>query len=354
MTPSVSVIVPNYNHARFLDRRLMSITQQSFNDFDVTILDDCSIDESRSIIERFAQGTSIRTLYNASNSGNPFKQWNKGIRASQGKYIWIAESDDFCDDDLLNVLVQTLDSDSSVGVAYCQSWRVNEQGVIIGSMLDWTDELSPTRWSIDFVNQGSDECKNFLCWKNTIPNASAVLFRREVYERIGGVDENFRLCGDWMFWVQALLVSDIAFIAEPHNFFRQHHRTVRQDPRRNGSLTVEALRIAACIQEKHRIPEHVMTNVIDYRLATWKSAVEAMSSSQIRLLNREAWRWIQRIDRDLSPRILGDIYVTAAFACHARNDRVGVLRNSATALRYNPSWIRSRGVWSIVREALLP
>lgn len=98
MTPKISVIVPNYNHAKFLPRRIKSILGQSFNDMEIIILDDCSTDSSREIISQFAQqDTRITTYYNKSNSGSPFKQWQKGIKLARGEYIWIAESDDFAD-----------------------------------------------------------------------------------------------------------------------------------------------------------------------------------------------------------------------------------------------------------------
>ena len=98
------VIVPNYNHARFLRQRLDSILAQTFQDFELILLDDCSTDESRTILEEYARDPRVRLDFNEVNSGSPFKQWNKGVRFARGKYVWIAESDDYADPRLLEAL----------------------------------------------------------------------------------------------------------------------------------------------------------------------------------------------------------------------------------------------------------
>ena len=79
--PKVSVIVPNYNHERFLRRRLNSIYGQTYKNIEVILLDDCSSDQSRSLMDQDAAAHPeiTRTLYNDVNSGSAFHQWAKGI-----------------------------------------------------------------------------------------------------------------------------------------------------------------------------------------------------------------------------------------------------------------------------------
>jgi len=96
-TPTVSVIVPNYNHARYLRRRVDSILAQTYSDFELILLDDCSTDHSREILASYRDNPKVRVEFNAKNSGTPFKQWNKGVQMARGRYIWIAESDDYAD-----------------------------------------------------------------------------------------------------------------------------------------------------------------------------------------------------------------------------------------------------------------
>jgi glycosyltransferase involved in cell wall biosynthesis len=98
MTPLLAVIIPNYNHAPYLEQRIESVLKQTFQDMEVIILDDCSTDNSKNIIERYRNHPKVSTvLYNKVNSGNTFKQWKKGIEQARGTWIWIAESDDWCE-----------------------------------------------------------------------------------------------------------------------------------------------------------------------------------------------------------------------------------------------------------------
>src|SRR5579864_3114331 len=112
--PKVSVVVLNFNHARFLRKRIDSILGQTFQDFELILLDDRSTDDSRSILSKYADDARVRIEFNEVNSGSTFKQWNKGVRLAHGEYIWMAESDDYADDKLLDRLVAVLDDQPEV------------------------------------------------------------------------------------------------------------------------------------------------------------------------------------------------------------------------------------------------
>src|SRR6266852_6763107 len=106
----VSVIVPNYNHSRYIGQRIESVLNQTYPDFELLILDDMSPDNSREIIERYRQNPRVRIEYNDRNSGNTYLQWQKGIALTSSEYIWIAESDDYADSGLLSCLIARLDA----------------------------------------------------------------------------------------------------------------------------------------------------------------------------------------------------------------------------------------------------
>src|SRR5258708_27654891 len=143
--PAVSVIVPNYNHARFLRERIDSILDQSYKDFEVILLDDCSTDNSRDILTAYADDSRVRIEFNAKNSGSTFRQWNKGVRLARGKYVWIAESDDYADPRLLERLVGVLEGDSAIAFAYCRSRAVTGDGQVKGFVDSYLEELDGQR-----------------------------------------------------------------------------------------------------------------------------------------------------------------------------------------------------------------
>jgi O-antigen biosynthesis protein len=225
--PKVSVIVPNYNHAAYLQQRLDSIINQTFRNFEVIVLDDASTDGSREILQTYAHYPMFRFLFNEACSGSAFKQWKKGLEEARGEYIWFAESDDCASPHFLSKLVPVLENDRSLGLVYCQSYLVDPSSRVFGDAIQWTDDLNPSRWKNNFVNDGLTEIRDYLSKKNTIPNASAVLIRASLLRSIDEVDNGHSLCGDWLLWIKILLQSNIGYVAEKLNYWRQHSSNAR-------------------------------------------------------------------------------------------------------------------------------
>jgi glycosyltransferase involved in cell wall biosynthesis len=226
--PKVTVITPNYNHARYLPKRIESILNQTFQDFELIILDDASTDNSREVIEWYAKDPRVKTIFNGQNNGSTFEQWDLGLSHARGEYVWFAESDDYAEPSLLETLVVRLDRHPNVGLAYCQSWVVDQNGNVLHDYVDFFDFYDrASHWRAAYVNSGRDESIHYMFWYNTIPNASAVLLRRDILLRAGGSPRYMRLCGDWMTYIKVLSISDIAFVAEPLNYHRRHQGTAR-------------------------------------------------------------------------------------------------------------------------------
>ena len=231
----VSVIIPNYNHAKFLEQRISSVLEQSFQDFEVIIMDDCSTDDSIEIIEKFKNHPKIsKLIYNDVNSGSTFKQWEKGLKFAKGSLIWIAESDDYCNKEFLNKLVPKFSPNTNI--VYCQSFKTNRDDNVKGSWYSWTKDLKGGEiFNNNFVINGVEYIKKFLIFKNTIPNASAVLFRKTAYIEVGGVTEDIKTNNDWLLWLKMLCLGDISYVAEPLNYFRYHENSVIAMTRKNAN-----------------------------------------------------------------------------------------------------------------------
>lgn len=225
--PLVSVIIPNYNHAPYLKQRIDSVLNQTFQDFELIILDDCSKDNSKEIIEQYRSHPRISSIiYNEANSGNTFKQWQKGIGLTNSKYVWIAESDDLAKRDFLVKCVEKLENNNGIGLVYSQSESIDIKGVVSGSWKAWTDDLNKDLFENDFISKGDTYITDFLIHRNTIPNASAVVFGKQQYNNVGGIDDDIKYCSDCLLWLKILSISDIAFISEPLNSFRTHSNSV--------------------------------------------------------------------------------------------------------------------------------
>jgi glycosyltransferase involved in cell wall biosynthesis len=219
--PSVSVVVPNYNHAGYLRQRIESVLGQTYQDFELILLDDASTDGSQAILQEYAADSRVRIELNEKNSGSPFKQWNKGVGLARGKYVWIAESDDYAERQFLERLIPALDADPSTMISYCRSRRV-EGDRMEGFADPLLDAADLSRWSADFQSDGEEECRRYWVLANLVRNASSAVFRKAVYEQIGGADESLRLCGDWKLWASMALYGRVCYASDPLNYYRFH------------------------------------------------------------------------------------------------------------------------------------
>jgi glycosyltransferase involved in cell wall biosynthesis len=239
--PAISVIVPNYNHGRYLRQRLDSILEQTYADFELILLDDASSDESREVIDAYAGHPRVtHVVYNPANSGCVFKQWNRGVALARGKFIWIAESDDYAAPVFLERTAAVLEKYPGVGLVFCDSYIVDEAGRELGNTMAWAMPHEP--WgqlaAQPFV-PGVAFGRDFLTARCAIPNASAVLFRKEVFLGAGGADESLAMTGDWKTWFSLAMRADVSYLADCLNYFRSHAQNVRT--RKAGVLKREAL-----------------------------------------------------------------------------------------------------------------
>ena len=225
--PFVSVIIPNYNHQAFLEARIKSVLTQSLYNLECVILDDASTDHSAALIHKFVQNNNRLNYYpSTSNSGSTFIQWNKGVKLANADLVWIAESDDNASPAFLEELVKPFKTDPDIVLAYCQSYRMNDKDEVTGSWKDYTDDFDNGLFQNDYVMDGKQYIERFLIHRNTIPNASAVVFRKDIYEKAGSAPEHLKTNGDWLTWLKMLCYGKIAFIAKPMNYFRYHGASV--------------------------------------------------------------------------------------------------------------------------------
>lgn len=228
--PKVSVIVPNYNHSKYLDQRLTSVLQQTYQDLEIIILDDKSTDDSREQIEHYRKNKHVSNIvYNSTNSGSTFKQWQKGVDLAKGDLIWIAESDDWCANSFLENLVPLFEKDEEVVLAYTDSLLYLEHAHELVPN-HWGKWLDQEKWMKNYVAEGSAEIATVLVYLNSILNASAVVFKRQTFLDINFKELlNYKYAGDWFAWSFLLSKGKASYIAEPLNYFRIHSSSTRNN-----------------------------------------------------------------------------------------------------------------------------
>lgn len=225
--PFVSIIVPSYMHACFLQQRIASIFEQRYDNYELIVIDDCSTDGSQQILADLSSEHNFRYIANTRNSGSTFAGWYKGLEIASGDLIWICESDDFAHKDFLFTSIDKLVKDPTLAFFYSASTYINDAGITIGSTFDYhSQNWGVNRWNRDFSSSGSHEFKFYQLSGQTVPNMSSCVVRRHAFELALKQDlRPFRLCGDWLFIGMLMKYGNVAYSANPLNFFRKHQQT---------------------------------------------------------------------------------------------------------------------------------
>ncbi len=217
--PFVSVIVPNYNYAQYLPERMESIFNQTYQNYEVIILDDHSTDNSLEIIEKYQSYPRVsKILINDINSGSPFIQWEQGIKEASGDVIWIAESDDTCSRCFLETLVSLYVLTESV-LTFCHSELIDERGEKL------RDNQQMKNVTSDLSMDGKEFIRNYLAYSNEIQNASCAIFSKEAALGIDKEYMNYKGAGDWLFWINIAEQGNVSYSSSICNNYRLHCNT---------------------------------------------------------------------------------------------------------------------------------
>jgi len=223
----VSVIIPNYNYEKYIIERIDSVINQTYPIFELIILDDKSTDGSVNIIKEKIKTIDIpvRLIVNEENSGNVFKQWNKGFKEAKGDFIWIAEADDSSNPCFLESIMNKMTDD--VVLAYDDIKRIDKNNkVLYPHCRDLKHEISSEHFNEDYIIDGKKEIENYMSIACTIINVSSVIWRKKDYENIFLDATNFKIAGDWYIYTNVIKTGKLLYISKPLNYYRKHNNSV--------------------------------------------------------------------------------------------------------------------------------
>lgn len=211
--PTISIILPVYNGERFLAQAIESCLQQSFINFELIIVNDCSTDNSLKIAEKFAtKDRRVRIIKNSENLKLP-ASLNIGHLQSEGKYVtWISD-DNILNSKMLEVLLENITkTDSDLIFSDCDI--INECGIY-----KRTIELGPV---------------SGLPFGNSI--GACFLYKSKVFENLGGYDEDLHTLEDYDFWLRASIKFKLHHLENSLCLYRIHKNnltsSIFEDPER--------------------------------------------------------------------------------------------------------------------------
>ena len=312
--PKVSIIVPNFNHAKYLLERLESIYGQTYCNGEVILLDDCSSDESVAILDDYAKRYPAKTIcrFNEANSGGVFNQWKKGLELATGELIWIAESDDYCSVNLLEELVRCFQN-PAVMLAFTRTEFVRGTP----PMKAWTSEeylldLGLNIWDNPFIKSAHALVKSGWAIKNIVPNVSGAVFRHPGKLNLFNDAQwlNLRMCGDWVCYLSIIRGGLVAYSPDATNYYRQHSLNTSVNAQKEDLYYLEHEVVALYLAKLYQLDRADFKKQERQLYQHWCTNRGASQLGAFRRLYDLDKVWQRTIDR--RPNIVMAVYALAA------------------------------------------
>jgi glycosyltransferase involved in cell wall biosynthesis len=233
-SPKVSVLVPTYNYEQYLPMAVESVLGQSYADFEVVLIEDCSTDGSRELAEKYYRlDDRVTLVLHHVNSGLSCAR-NSGLIAATGEFIAMCDADDIWLSHKLQVQMDRFKETPGVGVVHSDSAIIDREGKLTGQRFS---DLMHRTGQVTSGNLFEELCeRNFMC----VPT---VIMRRETMEYAGGFDASLRSLEDWVCWAKSSRRYLFSYIEEPLVQYRVHGASLSHDPIGMAKNRVKAIHI---------------------------------------------------------------------------------------------------------------
>jgi len=217
----VSIIIPTYNGAKYLPQAVESILAQTYDQYEIVIIDDGSTDQTKDIVSDFIDSYPGKIRYIYQDNAGVSVARNTGIQNSKGRYIAFLDSDDQWLSQHLEKSVMAIESQPSTGLVHSNLTRVTESGKTIETPVKNEKYVSGKIFEPLFLRKGNIAC-------------STVLFKKECCEKVGYFDEQLtRLgCEDREMWLRIAQQYEIYYIDEVLVHYRVHETNFSRDHER--------------------------------------------------------------------------------------------------------------------------
>ncbi len=205
MSQGVSVVIPAYNAARFIDDSISSVLSQTYRPLEIIVVDDGSRDETRTVVERYAK--DVRYIYQ--DNAGPSAARNHGVREARGDWIAFLDSDDYWEPDHLESLIKHAQLHEDVVLVYCGKKIVDAHGKRLDKFKNQTQ--FPSGWTF-----------SELLFANYISSCSVVMAKRSILLDVGGFNTDIKNSEDYHLWLRIAAIAPIIGIPSYTVNYRIH------------------------------------------------------------------------------------------------------------------------------------
>jgi glycosyltransferase involved in cell wall biosynthesis len=238
MSPKVSVLIPTFNYAHFLDETIQSALGQTFTDFELLIVDNCSDDDTATVVAAYLGDARVSYHRNEKNLGL-VGNWNRCLELANGEYIKFLCADDKFEKTMLEKYVEVMDGDPGISLITCDKQAFGSKN---------HETITPVTYKQPGHKSVLDMLFNNYCW---IGEPTSVMFRRKDLS-VGKFSEDYIQYVDWEYWIRLLAIGDCYVVPEKLAYVRFHPKTnSKQLKKRRFVLCFEEYRLCKAVQEGH-------------------------------------------------------------------------------------------------------
>lgn len=216
--PLLSVVIPSYNHSRFIKDAVDSVLNQTYRNLELIVIDDGSSDNSMDILLSY-KDSRIQVISQENQGAH--NAINNGLKLAKGEYLAILNSDDIYEKNRFEVMIDTMRHSPEIEFMCSYIRVINTDGKDLGVKKGWRNMQSWLLPHPELSFGAQDEFKENLLMTNFTSTTSNFLFTRKLYERIGGM-RNLRFAHDWDFALRAAEATECKLVEQPLIRYRIH------------------------------------------------------------------------------------------------------------------------------------
>ena len=210
--PEISVIIPTYNAAEYLPEAIDSVLAQTFQDFELIVVDDGSTDGTEEVVRSYGD----RVRYLRQENRGPGAAKNLGIKNSRGPLVVTLDADDRWLPHKLERQYEYMREHPEIGMVNTDFSTFNEKGVMT------------RHYNREYRKIYQGDIFDRLLQKNFV-GSGVVMFRRECLDRVGLFPENFMISEDWHLWLRIAKEYRVGYIDEPMAMYRWQEKSLTWD-----------------------------------------------------------------------------------------------------------------------------
>lgn len=250
MTKRVTIVIATYNGEKYIEKTIESCLDQTFENINIIVIDDCSTDRTRELLKEFKE-KNVQVIFNEKNLGF-VKNVNKALEKINDDYFMIVGHDDILPKNHVELLLTEFDDDTVA--VHCNSKIIDSEGNEKGFSRNDSEQILKTK-----------NCLFELSLDNFI-SSCGMLHKKNTYNLVGGWDEKYLHYGEWLYYIQILSHGKIKYSTKTYAFYRRHDTNMTNSFKNKDVLILLDKYKSECRKLAHKKNNNSLNEFVRYWL----------------------------------------------------------------------------------------